>query len=90
MTVDVHRESHGRMTRALANDLRVDACGESERRVRVPQVVKPDARKTAVLHVPVEELRETIWMVGQSVRAFLRFRDRNHFATTIVEPLPLK
>ena len=56
VAVAVEREGHRRVPEALLDDLGVDARGERECRVAVPQVVQPDPGEARMLDEPVEGL----------------------------------
>lgn len=47
VAVDVHREGDGGVTKSFAHDLGMDAGAEGQGRVRVPQVMQPDARQVS-------------------------------------------
>ncbi len=51
VTVEVQRHGDGGVPQPLLNDLRVDAGRQREGRVRVPQVMEPDARQPELAHI---------------------------------------
>lgn len=55
------------MAEPFTDDLRVDAGGECERRMRVPKIVQTYPRLAAVPDLLVEHLREAIWVDGRAV-----------------------
>jgi hypothetical protein len=57
------------MAEALLRHLRVNTGRKKMRRMRVPQVVKPDPREIARLgHQPDEFMREAIWLKRPTAR----------------------
>lgn len=68
MSIGVHGESDTGMPKPGANRLDVCSLLEHQRSMGVPEVVKPDSRKTCSASNPAELLGNRGWSPGRAVR----------------------